>query len=32
MSEIMWERDFGEAKRKAIHEGKPVYHDFWFEG
>ncbi len=32
MGEIRWERDFNEAVKKAKKEGKPIYHDFWFEG
>lgn len=32
MGEIKWERDFNEAIKKAKREGKPIYHDFWFEG
>lgn len=32
MAEIKWETDFNEALRKAKKEGKPIYHDFWFEG
>ena len=32
MGEIRWERDFKEAIKRAKREGKPIYHDFWFEG
>jgi hypothetical protein len=32
MVEIKWERDFETAKEKAEKEGKPVFHDFWFDG
>lgn len=32
MAEIQWERDFASAVTRAKKEGKPVYHDFWFEG
>jgi hypothetical protein len=32
MGEIKWERDFKEALSKAKKLGKPIYHDFWFDG
>ncbi len=32
MSEIRWEGDFKTAMEKARKEGKPVFHDFWFDG
>jgi hypothetical protein len=32
MGEIKWERDFSEAIEKARKAGKPIYHDFWFDG
>ena len=32
MSEIQWERDFTVAKEKARKTGKPIFHDFWFDG
>jgi hypothetical protein len=32
MAEIKWERDFETALAKAKKEGKPVFHDFWFDG
>lgn len=32
MGEIKWERDFNEALEKAKKTGKPIYHDFWFDG
>lgn len=32
MAEIVWETDFSEAVKKAKREGKPIYHDFWFDG
>jgi hypothetical protein len=32
MGEIKWERDFSGAIAKAKKAGKPIYHDFWFDG
>lgn len=32
MAEIVWETDFNEAVKRAKREGKPIYHDFWFDG
>lgn len=32
MAAIQWEREINEAIRKAKREGKPIYHDFWFDG
>jgi len=32
MAEIKWERDFEAALQRAKKEGKPVFHDFWFDG
>ena len=32
MAEINWERDFKTALEKAKKTGKPIYHDFWFDG
>lgn len=32
MAGINWERDFNSAIEKAKNAGKPVFHDFWFEG
>jgi len=32
MGEIKWERDFREAVERAKKIGKPIYHDFWFDG
>jgi hypothetical protein len=32
MAEIKWERDFETAIAKAKKGGKPVFHDFWFDG
>jgi hypothetical protein len=32
MVEISWEKDFKTALEKAKKTGKPIYHDFWFDG
>jgi len=32
MAEIKWEKDFETAIARAKKEGKPVFHDFWFDG
>jgi hypothetical protein len=32
MGEIKWERDFSKTIEKAKEMGKPIYHDFWFDG
>jgi hypothetical protein len=32
MAEIKWERDFGAALAMAKAQGKPIFHDFWFDG
>jgi hypothetical protein len=32
MAEMEWERDFGAALVRSKEEGKPVFHDFWFDG
>lgn len=32
MTDLRWIRDFEAALRKARDTGRPVYHDFWFEG
>jgi hypothetical protein len=32
MAEIKWERDLNAAKEKARQSGKPIFHDFWFDG
>jgi hypothetical protein len=32
MGEINWEKDFKVALQKATKTGKPIYHDFWFDG
>jgi hypothetical protein len=32
MAEIKWERDFNAAREKARQTGKPIFHDFWFDG
>jgi hypothetical protein len=32
MGKIQWERDFDEAIEKAKKAGKPIFHDFWFDG
>jgi hypothetical protein len=32
MGEIIWEKDFKAAFEKAKKTGKPIYHDFWFDG
>ncbi len=32
MTEINWERDFNVAMERAKKEGKPIFHDFWFDG
>ncbi len=32
MAHIKWESDHSEALARAAQSGKPVYHDFWFQG
>jgi hypothetical protein len=32
MAEIKWETDFKIAVEKAKKAGKPIFHDFWFDG
>jgi hypothetical protein len=32
MAEIKWERDLEAARGKARQSGKPIFHDFWFDG
>jgi hypothetical protein len=32
MAEIKWERDLNVAMEKAKKAGKPIFHDFWFDG
>jgi len=32
MAEIKWETDFNTALGKAKKTGKPIFHDFWFDG
>ena len=30
--EIKWERNLNAALEKSKKAGKPVFHDFWFDG
>jgi hypothetical protein len=32
MTEIRWEKDFNGALEKSKKTGKPIFHDFWFDG
>jgi len=32
MAEIRWEKEFASALKKAKERGKPIFHDFWFDG
>jgi hypothetical protein len=32
MAEIKWEKDFNAALERAKKTGKPIFHDFWFDG
>ncbi len=29
---IKWESDLAAAMERAKKEGKPIFHDFWFDG